>query len=130
MNFGRFVKVTIVSTQGRDDRNEWVKKYRLTYSYDGMLLRNYQEDGSVKVIFPKPQYFVFWESLPHVDLAPKAIYEVIFVTLLVSKIADLLAFSYLIKSSTHTCVVLWLINAYLVFKFTWESKKLTWERLF
>lgn len=51
VNFGRFVKVTIVSTQGRDDAYQWVKKYRLTYSYDGMFLRNYLEDGSVKVIF-------------------------------------------------------------------------------
>ena len=60
MNFGRFVKVTIVSTQGRDDTYEWVKKYRLTYSYDGDFFRDYLEDGSVKVIFPqsKTQYFL------------------------------------------------------------------------
>ena len=51
VNFGRFVKVMIVSTQGRDDTYEWVKKYRLTYSYDGNFFRDYLEDGSVKVIF-------------------------------------------------------------------------------
>ena len=51
VNFGRFVKATIVSTQGRDDTFEWVKKYRLTYSYDGIFFRDYMEDGSVKVIF-------------------------------------------------------------------------------
>ena len=76
VNFGRFVKVTIVSTQGRDDSYEWVKKYRLTYSYDGMFLRNYLEDGSIKVSFPqsKPQYFNFF------DLAPKVMPEIIFIT--------------------------------------------------
>ena len=64
VNFGRFVKVTIVSTQGRDDSYEWVRKYRLTYSYDGMFLRNYLEDGSIKVTFlqSKPQCFKFFES--------------------------------------------------------------------
>lgn len=51
VNFGRFVKVTIVSTQGRDDVYEWVKRYRLTYSYDGTFIRDYLEDGSVKVTF-------------------------------------------------------------------------------
>jgi len=53
VNFGRFVEVTIVSTQGRDDALQWVKKYRLTYSYDGSFFRDYLEDGSVKVIFPQ-----------------------------------------------------------------------------
>jgi len=51
VDFGRFVKVTIVSTQGRDDTFEWVKRYRLTYSYDGIFFRDYLEDGSVKVTF-------------------------------------------------------------------------------
>ena len=66
VNFGRFVEVTIVSTQGRDDSYEWVKKYRLTYSYDGTFLRNYLEDGSVKVIFPqsKARFFIFLRVSP------------------------------------------------------------------
>ena len=59
VNFGRFVKVTIVSTQGREDDPDWVKKYRLTYSDDGKSFRDYLEDGSVKVIFSqsKTQFF-------------------------------------------------------------------------
>ena len=51
VDFGRFVKVTIVSTQGSEDAHEWVKKYRLTYSDDGNFFRDYLEDGYVKVIF-------------------------------------------------------------------------------
>ena len=51
VNFGRFVEVTIVSTQGRDDTYQWVKKYHLTYSYDKKFFRDYLVDASVKVIF-------------------------------------------------------------------------------
>ncbi|XP_078346319.1 LOW QUALITY PROTEIN: SCO-spondin-like [Oculina patagonica] len=48
VDFGRFVKVTIISTQGRDDAQQWVTKYRVTYSYDGNFLRDYQEGGYVR----------------------------------------------------------------------------------
>ena len=51
VDFGRFVKVRIISTQGREDAQRWVKKYRVTYSYDGTFFRDYKEDGYVKVIF-------------------------------------------------------------------------------
>jgi len=51
VNFGRFVEVTIVSTQGREDAPEWVKKYRLSYSKDSRDFRDYLEDDRVKVIF-------------------------------------------------------------------------------
>ncbi|XP_078346432.1 neuropilin-2-like [Oculina patagonica] len=48
VDFGRFVKVTIISTQGRDDSAKWVTKYRVTYSYDGQFFRDYKEEGYVK----------------------------------------------------------------------------------
>ncbi|XP_078346362.1 uncharacterized protein LOC144631716 isoform X2 [Oculina patagonica] len=48
VDFGRFVKATIVSTQGRDDAHQWVTKYTLTYSYDGVFFRDYKEGGLVK----------------------------------------------------------------------------------
>ena len=51
VNFGRFVKVTIISTQGRQDVDQWVTKYRVAYSYDGHFLRNYKEGGYIKVLY-------------------------------------------------------------------------------
>lgn len=51
VDFRRWVKVTIISTQGREDLDEWVTKYTVTYSYDGHFLREYEEDGLVKVPF-------------------------------------------------------------------------------
>ncbi|XP_078346610.1 uncharacterized protein LOC144631901 [Oculina patagonica] len=48
VDFGRFVKVTIISTQGREDAARWVKNYRVTYSYDGRFFRDYTEGGYVK----------------------------------------------------------------------------------
>ncbi|XP_078355294.1 lactadherin-like, partial [Oculina patagonica] len=48
VDFGRFVKVTIISTQGREDAARWVKNYRVTCSYDGQFFRDYTEGGYVK----------------------------------------------------------------------------------
>ncbi len=53
VDFGRFVKVTIISTQGREDAARWVKNYRVTYSYDGRFFRDYTEGGYVKVFYFK-----------------------------------------------------------------------------
>ena len=50
VDFGRYVKVTIISTQGRDDKHQWVTKYTLTYSYDGEFFQDYKEGGYVKVL--------------------------------------------------------------------------------
>ena len=50
VDFGRFVKVTIIATQGREDSSQWVTKYRVTYSYDGKFFRDYKEAGYVKVL--------------------------------------------------------------------------------
>ena len=52
VDFGRFVKVTIISTQGREDAFQWVTKYTVSYSYDGNFFRDYKEGGHVKVSFP------------------------------------------------------------------------------
>ena len=49
VDFGRFVKVTTISTQGSNDDHQWVTRYRVTYSYDGKFLRDYNEGGHVKV---------------------------------------------------------------------------------
>ena len=38
-------KVTRVATQGRNDDSEWVTKYKLQYSYDGIDFQYYREQG-------------------------------------------------------------------------------------
>ena len=59
VDFGRFVEVTIISTQGSEDAQCWVTKYRVTYSYDGEFFRYYKEEGYIKVLFPLKCYALF-----------------------------------------------------------------------
>lgn len=47
VDFGRWTKVTGISTQGRQDDFNWVTKYRVSYSYDGIFFRDYKENGEV-----------------------------------------------------------------------------------
>lgn len=49
VDFGSWTKVTIIATQGRQDAAQWVKKYRLSYSYDGLFFRYYKEGDYTKV---------------------------------------------------------------------------------
>ena len=50
-DFGGWRKVTAVLTQGRQDSNQWVKSYSLTYSYDGVFFKTVtDEHGSKQVI--------------------------------------------------------------------------------
>ena len=35
------MKITRISTQGRQDANQWVKSYTLSYSYDGVWWYKY-----------------------------------------------------------------------------------------
>ena len=41
VDFGNWTKVTRISTQGRQDVPQWVKKYRVSYSYDGIFFTDY-----------------------------------------------------------------------------------------
>ena len=51
VDFGRWTKVTRISTQGRQDADEWVTKYGVSYSYEGIFFKGYQEHGGMpKVI--------------------------------------------------------------------------------
>ena len=36
VQFGKWLMITKVATQGRQDRSQWVTKYTLSYSYDGV----------------------------------------------------------------------------------------------
>ncbi|KAL9978631.1 hypothetical protein ACROYT_G016168 [Oculina patagonica] len=51
IDFGELVHVTEVATQGRQDADQWVTKYTLSYSVDGMHLAEYKEN-SVTWDFP------------------------------------------------------------------------------
>ena len=44
-----YTKVTGTATQGRGDHPQWVTKYQLRYSENGVNFNYYQEQGSVKV---------------------------------------------------------------------------------
>lgn len=45
IDFGELVRVTKVATQGRQDSNQWVTKYALSYSLDGMHWAEYKENS-------------------------------------------------------------------------------------
>ena len=49
VNFGNWTKVTRVATQGRQDQDQWVKSFSLSYGYDALFFRNYTEKGENKV---------------------------------------------------------------------------------
>ncbi|XP_078346809.1 EGF-like repeat and discoidin I-like domain-containing protein 3 [Oculina patagonica] len=49
VDFGRSVKVTMFATQGRQDVDQWVTKYRVSYSNDGVFFQDYEEGGHVKI---------------------------------------------------------------------------------
>ena len=56
VDFLRNVKITTFATQGRQDYDQWVTKYKLAYSEDGSsTFQTYQENGADKVnIFQAP----------------------------------------------------------------------------
>ena len=41
----QYTKVTRVATQGRHAMSQWVTKYKLTYSNDGVYFQYYKEQG-------------------------------------------------------------------------------------
>ena len=45
----RRARITGLATQGRQDLNQWVRSYRISYSLTGRSFRPYKENGRVKV---------------------------------------------------------------------------------
>ena len=45
VDLGSYTTVTRVATQGRNAYNEWVTKYRLQYSDDGVIFQYYKQHG-------------------------------------------------------------------------------------
>ena len=50
INFGDWTKVTRVAIQGRQDADQWVKSFSISYGYDAVFFKYYQEDGVKQVI--------------------------------------------------------------------------------
>ena len=46
VNFGEWTKVTRVTIQGRQDGDEWVKSFSLSYGYDPVFFKTYNENGT------------------------------------------------------------------------------------
>lgn len=49
VNFRRPTKITAVATQGRQNANQWVTQYRLSYSQDGLSWVFYKLRDGIKV---------------------------------------------------------------------------------
>ena len=46
----RRARITGLATQGRQDLNQWVRSYSISYSLTGRSFRSYKENGRVKVM--------------------------------------------------------------------------------
>ena len=53
VNFGGWRKVTRVVVQGREDEDQWVKEFSLSYGYDSVFFQDYSEDEVKKVCLSK-----------------------------------------------------------------------------
>ena len=49
VDLGSYITVTRVATQGRNGYDQWVKKYKIQYSVDGVIFQVYKESGNVSV---------------------------------------------------------------------------------
>jgi len=48
-HFGGWRKVTRVAIQGRQDKDQWVKSFSLSYGYDSVFFQDYKEEELKKV---------------------------------------------------------------------------------
>ena len=53
VNFQGIYRIRGIATQGRQDANQWVKSYALSYGLNGVDFAPYKERGRVKVREPK-----------------------------------------------------------------------------
>ena len=49
VHFGNWRKVTRVATQGRQDQDQWVNRFSLSYGHDAVFFQAYTEEGVKKV---------------------------------------------------------------------------------
>ena len=50
VDFGSWTKVSAVATQGRQDSNQWVKSYSLSFSYDGVFWETVKNEHDLKQV--------------------------------------------------------------------------------
>ncbi|XP_068680532.1 lactadherin-like [Montipora foliosa] len=50
VDFGSWTKVARIAIQGRQNAAQWLTKFKLTYSYDGLFFKEYIEGGRAKII--------------------------------------------------------------------------------
>ena len=63
VDFGSYTRVTGVATQGRYNDDQWVTKYMVQYSDDGMTFQTYKKPGDKSTkVFPN-WHFSFLGSL-------------------------------------------------------------------
>ena len=63
VDFGSYTRVTGVATQGSYNHDQWVTKYGLQYSDDGMAFQSYKKPGDKSAkVFPN-WYYSFLGSL-------------------------------------------------------------------
>lgn len=46
VDFGNLTAVSVIATQGRQNVDQWIKEYRVSYSYDGLLYGAYRETSA------------------------------------------------------------------------------------
>ncbi|XP_068680517.1 uncharacterized protein, partial [Montipora foliosa] len=57
VDFGSWTKVARIAIQGRQNAAQWLTKFKLTYSYDGLFFKEYIEDGRAKELSGSPDQF-------------------------------------------------------------------------
>ena len=62
VNFVELTRVKGVATQGRQNANQWVKSYTVSYSVDEMNFSPYKENRRVKVRIEISQVILLFES--------------------------------------------------------------------
>ena len=50
VDFGGWRKITAVETQGRQDSNQWVKTYSLSFSYEGVFYETVNNEHGLKKV--------------------------------------------------------------------------------
>ena len=50
VDFGTWTKVRAIATQGRQDSNEWVKSYSVTFGYDNVFYRTVNDENGFKKV--------------------------------------------------------------------------------
>ena len=50
VDFGDWTKISAVATQGREDADQWVKTYSVSFSYDGIFWETVKNEHNLKQV--------------------------------------------------------------------------------